>query len=327
MNRRWVQPDLRDGIIDFVRKWSEKTELASGRLVGWIGIGSSKYFDWKKRYGKVNEHNGWIPRDHWLEDWEKQAIVDYYVDHPDDGYRRVTYMLMDADIVAVSPSSAYRALLEANALRRWSRKPSRKGKGFDQPTKAHQHWHVDISYVNISGTFYYLCSVLDGYSRYIVHHQIREQMKEADVEIILQRACEKIPGQSPRVISDNGPQFIAKEFKQFLRVKGMDQVRTSPYYPQSNGKIERWHQSVKRECIRAKSPLCLEDARRIVAQYVEHYNNERLHSAIDYVTPLARLEGRHSEILAERERKLAAAREQRRLRRQQANEKPCKVSA
>jgi len=299
-----------------VREWSEKTELASSRMVGWIGIRSSKYFDWKRRYGKVNEHNAWIPRDHWLADWEKQAVIDYYLAHPDDGYRRVTYMMMDEDIVAASPSSVYRVLAQADVIRRWERKPSRKGKGFVQPLSPHQHWHIDVSYVNICGTFYYLCSILDGYSRYIVHHEIREQMKEQDVEIIVQRALEACPDIHPRMISDNGPQFVAKDFKQFLKLKGMDQVRTSPYYPQSNGKIERWHQSLKRECIRPKTPLSLADAQRVVAGFVKHYNTERLHSAIGYITPVDKLHGKEKALFAERDRRLQAARERRAVNRQ-----------
>jgi len=204
-------------------------------LVGLIGISRSKYYAWRKRYGKVNEHNSWIPRDFWLEAWEREAIVEYCAKHPRNGYRRLTYMLMDADIVAVSPSSVYRVLKDAGLLSRWNRKPTRKGDGFIQPLKAHEHWHIDISYLNICGTFYYLCSLLDGYSRYIVHWEIRESMTEKDVEIITQRAREKFPGVNPRIISDNGPQFIAKDFKEFIRISGMSHVKTSPYEKSSGG--------------------------------------------------------------------------------------------
>ena len=87
-------------------------------------------------------------------------------------------------------------------------KSSSKGRGFDQPTAAHQHWHIDISYINLAGTFYYLCTVLDGYSRLIVHWSLEETMTTAEVEIVLQAARERFPGAAPRVISDNGPQFI-----------------------------------------------------------------------------------------------------------------------
>ena len=172
----------------------------------------------------MNEHNAWIPRDHWLEAWEKAAILDFEWRYPLEGYRRLAFMMLDEEIVAVSPSSVYRVLKEADRLQRWSRKPSRKGTGFDHPQKAHEHWHVDISYINVVGTFYYLCSVLDGYSRSVVRSEIRESMKEVDVEVVIQRAREKFPDARPRIISDNGPQFIAKDFKEFVRICGMTHV-------------------------------------------------------------------------------------------------------
>lgn len=306
---------MRDGVVDYVRYWSGRTSLPATCLVEWIGMGRGKFYQWRGRYGKANEHNAWIPRDFWLLDWEREAIISYFKGHPDEGYRRLTYMMMDADIVAVSPSSVYRVLSGAGLLRRWNGKPSQKGTGFVQPLKPHEHWHVDVSYINICGTFYYLCSQLDGCSRYIVNWDIRKTMTEADVEIIIQRAREKYPDVKPRVISDNGPQFIAKDFKEFIRICGMTHVRTSPYYPQSNGKIERWHQSLKRECIRPGTPLSLMDARRLVAGYVEHYNNIRLHSALGYVTPRAKLEGREKEIFTSRNHKLEEARETRKQRR------------
>jgi putative transposase len=307
---------VRDEVVDFMQTWSDKTELPKTTLVDWLGIGRSKFYDWSRRYGKVNEHNAWVPRDTWLEEWEKRAILDGYARHPLDGYRRLCYLLLDADIVAVSPSSVYRVLKAAGVLARWNCKPSKKGTGFQQPLKPHEHWHTDVSYINIGGTFYYLCGVLDGFSRYIVHWEIREAMTQREIEIILQRAREQFPEARPRIISDNGPQFISKEFKEFIRISGMTHVRTSPYYPQSNGKIERWHHSLKTECIRPQTPLSLQDARRIVDRFVQEYNDRRLHSGIDYITPKDKLEGRAEALLAERERKLDAAREARKKKRQ-----------
>tara|TARA_B100001971_G_C17811767_1_gene344437 strand:- start:65 stop:505 length:441 start_codon:yes stop_codon:yes gene_type:complete len=136
-------------------------------------------------------------------------------------------------------------------------------------------------------------------------------MTESDVELVLQRAKEKYPDSRPRIISDNGPQFIAKDFKEFIRVSGMTHVRTSPYYPQSNGKLERWHKTLKGECVRPGSPLSLQEARELVERYVQHYNEKRLHSAIGYVTPMDKLEGRENRIFQQRDKKLEEAREKR----------------
>jgi transposase InsO family protein len=301
--------------VDYIAHWTGRTELPARRLLSWLGLGSSKFHQWKQRYGQANEHNGRVPRDWWLEDWEKQAIVDYHDRHPLDGYRRLTFMMLDDDVVAVSPASVYRVLRAAGRLDRHRFSPSKKGTGFVQPLAAHLHWHVDVCYINVAGTFYFLCTLLDGYSRYIVHWELREKMEEADVETIIQRAREKFPEARPRIISDNGPQFIARDFKVFIRLAGMTHVRTSPYYPQSNGKLERWHGSLKRECIRPSCPADVDEARSRVARYVDEYNHVRLHSALGYVTPADKLNGLETVIAADRDAKLEAARERRAARR------------
>ncbi len=270
------------------------------------------------RFGKVNEHNAWVPRDHWLTSDERRAINTFARNHPLEGYRRMTYMMLDADIVACSPSTVYRQLSRAGLLAGQTPLPTKKGTGFQQPLTPHQHWHIDICYLNIAGTFYFQCSILDGFSRFVVHHEIREKMAESDTETIVQRARETFPGTTPRIISDNGPQFIAKDFKEFIRIAGMTHVRTSPYYPQSNGKIERWHRTLKGEGIRPSVPLSLDEARRIVGNYVNHYNTIRLNSAIGYVSPRDMLEGRQQEIFDRRNQKLADARLARAERRARA---------
>lgn len=226
-------------------------------------------------------------------------------------------MMLDQDVVAVSPASVYRVLRKAGLMDRFNRGKSKKGTGFGQPTKPHDHWHIDVSYLNINGTFLFMCSILDGCSRSIVHWEIREKMEETDIEVILQRAREKFPSAKPRVITDNGPQFVSRDFKAFIRVAEMTHVKTSPYYPQSNGKIERYHRTIKSDCIRNRHIGSLEEARSVVAQYVQHYNEVRLHSALGYVTPATKLAGQEKAVFSARDRKLEAAREQRRQRRHQ----------
>lgn len=316
MKDRWVPHDLRDEVVDFVADWSEITELPIRAFLTWLRLSPAKFYRWKQRYGQANEHNGKVPRDFWLQAWERQAILDFQEKNPLEGYRRLTFMMLDQDVVAVSPSSVYRVLRAAGRLDRWNRAPSRKGKGFGQPDASHRHWHADIAYVNVGGTFYYLISVLDGYSRFLVHWELRESMTEADVEIVLERARQRFPEAQPRLISDNGSAFIARDFKIFIRIAGMTHVRTSPYYPQSNGKLERFHRTIKADAIRRFEPSDPEQARRVVGRFVEHYNHVRLHSAIGFVTPADRLAGREHEIWKARDQKLERAREERRINRQ-----------
>jgi hypothetical protein len=146
-----VAHDTRDSVVDFIRYWSTLTELAVGCFVRWIGISPRKHLLWHARYGLSNQHNALIPRDRWLEDWEKRAIIDFYHLHPLEGYRLITFMMLDANVVAVSPASVYRVLRAAGLIDQRGRKPSRKGTGFLQPLAPHDHWHIDFSYINIAG--------------------------------------------------------------------------------------------------------------------------------------------------------------------------------
>ena len=312
--------------MDFVHRWHERG-FDKKCLVTGLGIGMSKFYAWHDRYGKANEHNGKVPRDYWITESEKSAIIEFYRTHATEGYRRISYMMLDKDLVAVSPATTYRVLANAGLLKRWNEaKPSLKGTGFVQPLKPHEHWHIDISYINLCGTLYYFIGILDGCSRFMVHWDIRASMTEDDVALVIERAKEKFPGVTPRIISDNGPQCIAKDFKEYIRLSGMTHVRTSPYYPQSNGKLERFNRTMKHECIRPKTPVSLDDALQLVAAFVEYYNNSRLHSAIGYVAPVDKLTGKSEEIFKARDTKLEAARATRKLQRQALMQAPVAIN-
>jgi transposase InsO family protein len=304
-------------VTDFLHHYQSLTGIAAGRLLGWMGLSPRKFHRWRDRYGKANEHNALVPRDHWITPQERQAIIAFAGQYPLEGYRRLTFMMLDRDVAAVSPATTWRVLKAAGIIGARNLPPTRKGRGFVQPLSPHDHWHVDFSYVNIGGTFYYLCSVLDGCSRSILAWDIRPQMKEADAEIVIQRARERFPQARPRIISDNGPQFVAKDFKEFIRLWQTSHVFCSPHYPQSNGKLERYHRTLKEQAIRAKTPLTLADAKRVATDFIDHYNTTRLHSAIGYIAPQDRLADRHLEIFAARDKKLETARQIRRNRRQQ----------
>ena len=114
--------------MDFVTKWSATTELPATRFAAWLGVARGKYYAWKNHYGRAHEHNGKIPRDHWIEAREREAILDYFDAHPLDGYRRLSFMMLDEDVVAVSPSTAFRTLRDAGRLDRFNGRPSKKGR-------------------------------------------------------------------------------------------------------------------------------------------------------------------------------------------------------
>ena len=310
----WVPHDVRDQVMDFVRCWSEKAEIGVGRFIAWLGVTGSKFYDWQQRYGCVNEHNGWIPRDFWLELWEKEVIIDFHLKKPLEGYRRLTFMMLDAGVVAVSPASVWRVLQQAGLLSRWKGKPSRKGTGFEQPLQPHQHWHIDVSYINLCGTFYYLCSILDGYSRSIVHWDLRESMKEADIEVIRTRQGEVSGGQT----ADDFRQRTAAHRSRFQGVHshlGYDARAHLAVLSAVQRKNRTLAPITETGVIWPLTPLTLDEARRLIQTYVDRYNTVRLHSAIGYVTPQDMLLGHQAEIYAERDRKLEQARRLRQLRR------------
>jgi transposase InsO family protein len=147
----------------------------------------------------------------------------------------------------------------------------------------------------------------------IVAWDIRSTMREIDSEIVLQKARETYPEARPRIITDQGSQFKSREFKSFIAQWQASHVMTSPYYPQSNGKIERFHQTLKDHAIRPLTPLDLDDAKRITGDFIEYYNTTRLHSAIGFIAPKDRLEGRQCAIHKARDKKLDEARKRRKI--------------
>ncbi|MDQ7053643.1 MAG: IS3 family transposase [candidate division KSB1 bacterium] len=301
--------------------WKERTGIAITQLLIWLQLSTGKYYAWKKRRklgptagGMPRGSDRVIPKAHWLLPWEVEAIVEYRLQHPTEGYRRLAYMMLDADVVAVSPSSVYRVLKKRGLLlSRW-RHTRAKGSGFIQPTRPHEHWHLDISYINYKGTFVYLMALIDGYSRLVVHFAVKLSIEALDVEIFIEEAREKFPSENPILITDNGPQFIAKEFKTYLQIVGITHRRTRFFYPQSNGKVERFIQTCKNESVRKQSFIDLEDLIEQIAAYIEYYNTQRLHSALGYITPLDMLEGRQQEIIQVRKQKLLKAQEMRKNR-------------
>jgi transposase InsO family protein len=239
--------------------------------------------------------------------------MSFFRQYSDESQSGPMSIRLDRDVMAVNPTSVYAVLLAQGWIGHRALKPSTQEQGFVEPLKAHEHWHVDMSYVNICESYYFLCSILDGYSRLIVHWEIREQMTEADMEPIVQRALEKYPGVHPRIISNSGPQCIAKDFKEFIRVIELSLMRTSPYDPQSDGNNEQWHRTLTADSLRFSSALSFEDAHHIVEHFVTHYNTVRLHNTIGDVTPWRKLSRREKDLDAGWDQELEQTREHRKI--------------
>jgi hypothetical protein len=238
-----VSEQRRGVIVQFVGYWTGKTALTAKWMARKIDLPYGKFLRWRKRVNGAGADSEpaakakAIPKSHWLLPEEIEAIVGYCRKNPGHGYRRLTWMMTDADVAYASPSSVYRILKSRNLIDLQEPKSSRKGKGFIQPKAPHKHWHIDFSYFKIGSVFYYFIAVLDGYSRSILAWDLRHQMTETDAEIVVQRAKERFPQATPRIISDRGQQFQAHDFKRFVTEIEATHVMTSPYYPQSKEKV------------------------------------------------------------------------------------------
>lgn len=305
-----LSEELRSEILYTITYWAGKTGLRAKKLTQWCDLPYQKYIRWRKRACSPVNPKKILPKSHWLLPDEIEAIVEFARKHPGHGYRYLTWLMTDEDVAYASASSIYRILKKHDLLQKKKGKPSSKGKGFRQPKRPHQHWHVDFSFFKIGSVFFYFIAVLDGYSRAILAWDLRLKMEERDAEIVIQAAKEAHPEATPRLISDRGSQFRGKDFQKFVCEIEATHVMTSPYYPQSNGKLERFHQTLKDYAYK-KLPLDLEDGKRIIGEMISYYNEERLHSSIDYVTSYQCLNGFREQIVSQRKVKHQQAAAQR----------------
>ena len=288
-----------------------------------LDLPARTYHRWVSLSGKKPRPEGILPKGHWLLPEEREKILAGKRQHPTVGGVRLAFMMLDQGVVAVSPSTVFRVLKEAGMSSQWTLPEGRKAsrKGFHQPKRPHEHWHTDIAYINLRGTHYFFLSVLDGYSRSIVHWDLRMSMTTADVEIVIQKALETLPkgASKPRIISDNGPQYLSIEFRTYLRDQEVVHSRIRVGHPQSNGKLERFHKTIKSECVRTQALGGFEEAKRVIGAYVHEYNHERLHSALNYLTPSDYLKGEEhiNQRLEARKNTLEKARLERRQKQNQ----------
>jgi transposase InsO family protein len=281
-------------VVQTVQFLKEKARFPLRHAVRLIGLSGRTYFRWARTKGKVARPAGTLPRGHCLLSEEGAAILAFKRRRPQIGYQRRTWMMVNAGGVAVSPASVHRVLQEAGLLTVWTREAGKEDRqGFVQPTCPHGQWHTDIAYLNIRGTHYFFRSVLDGYSRLIVHHEIRLAMETRDVEIVMEEALGTLPKdhRRPRPITGNGSQYLSGEFKSYLREREIGHAPTRVRHPQSNGKVERFHKTLKSGCLRQTALPQLEEDRSLISRYVEEYNTWRLDASLKNLTSSDDLKG------------------------------------
>jgi transposase InsO family protein len=301
-------------VLAVVERTVERAGWSVRRILKRLGVTKGRYYEWRKRAAAERLVDAPCLAPSWaaILPEEKEAVITYALKHPKDGYRRLAWMMIDEDVAYLSPSSVYRVLTDVDLLYRWKRSRS-AGEAPAEAQAPNERWHTDIMYLRVADTWYFLVSVLDAYSRYIVHWELLTSMRAADVRLAIQQAVEK-SGAKPEIVTDNGSQFTAKDFRALVHQFELQHIRIRTYHPESNGRIERFHRST-RDALSEQDLGNLTRAREILSRWVEHYNGERLHAGLHYLPPAEYYSGNPDARLEERRTKL----EEGRRRREAAN--------
>ena len=291
-----------------ITRYEAKTGLPVKDLLQYAGIPQRTWREWQLRRGIQTKHNNNVPRTYHLTPEEVMSIVGYCTGNALKGYRVQCWEMVDKNVAFVSCSSVYNVIKRHNLGKKWAEAVEMKKVGFEQPKKAHEQWHIDFSYIKVAGAFYYFLGILDGYSRRMLAWMLCQNMEGINAEILVAQAKELYPAAvKPRIISDNGSQFISKDFQELLSLLEYEHTLTSANHPQSNGKLERFNRTFKSEHVRRTAYVNYEDACIRMANWIAYYNSERLHSAIWYLTPDDVFYSRTADRLAERKEKLHTA--------------------
>jgi len=310
-----IPDEIRGLILADIPVQMRRTGYSLNRILEWFGIKRSVYYDWLKSRKRPTEAPlappATVVRVNGITPEEEQKVIRYRREHPDVGYRKLTWMMVDEDAAYLSESSVYNILSAHGMLYGWAR-PDSEGAEKEyrhKPKYPHHHWHTDIAYIKIRNVFYFLIMLLDGFSRFLLDWELMTDMTGPSVELFIQRAKEKYPYAHPMLIHDNGSQFISHDFKRLVTRLEIQSVPTRRNHPETNGKIERMNKTVKSEAIRPNSPFSYAEAGEILNEYGYQYNYQRLHAGINYLRPADMFFERGNKILRERNQKMLLGRQ------------------
>lgn len=292
----------------------EASHLPTRQTLKMLGIPSSTYYDWYARWsdGGLDALTDRSPRP-WsvwnrIPDKVREDVVDFALEHEDLTPRELAVKYTDEKRYFVSESSVYRILSAEDLITAPAHVVIRAADEFrDKTTRPNELWQTDFTYLKVIGWgWFYLSTILDDYSRYIIAWKLCTTMRAADVTDTLELALaasgcsDATVVQKPRLLSDNGASYVAADLAEYLEDKGMDHVRGAPHHPQTQGKIERWHQTLKNRVL-LENYFLPGDLERQIGAFVNHYNNHRYHESLANLTPADVYHGRGAKILKMRE--------------------------
>jgi putative transposase len=293
----------------------EDSKLPVKRTLEELDVNRSTFYEWYRRYqeegydGLRNKTTG--PRRFWnrIPEHERARVIEVALEHPEKSPRELAWHITDTEGYYISESSVYR-ILKANDL---VASPayivlSARDKFPDPPKRIHELWQTDFTYFKIVGWgWYYLGTVMDDYSRYILSWRLSDTMRAEDVRELLDDAIRKTGASGvrvrhmPRLLSDNGACYVSGELQKYLRNRGIKHIRSAPYHPMTQGKIERYHRSMK-NVITLQNYYLPGELKGEIDDFVEYYNNRRYHESLDNMKPVDVYMGKDRELREERRR-------------------------
>jgi len=292
----------------------EESELSVRRTLNELGVSRSSFYRWYKAY-RDDGYEGLVarnksPRQFWnkLPESVKEQCLEVALEHPELSPRELAWHITDQHEYFISESSVYRLLKQYDLITSPAYILLQASDKFHTPTKRiNELWQTDFTYFKIVGWgWYFLSTVLDDYSRYIISWKLTTTMSADDVKLTLDDAIEKtrvdqvMVKHRPRLLSDNGPCYLSKELREYLDEQKIEHTRGAPYHPQTQGKIERYHRSMK-NVVKLENYYYPWELEKAIRQFVDYNNHQRYHESLDNVTPADMFYGRYEEIMGRRQ--------------------------
>lgn len=292
----------------------ENSDMSVKKTLKELGVNRSSFYQWYRRYEEAGYGGLAAKKPQTRRFWNKipkaeaEEVVTIALNRPADSPRQLAWHITDTRGYFISESSVYRILKEYDLVPSPAYIVMAASDSFKHPThRVHELWQTDFTYFKIVGWgWYYLGSVLDDYSRYIITWKLFTTMAATDVKELLDVAVERTGVHQvavrhrPRLLSDNGPCYLSGELDEYLREQGMTHTRSAPYHPMTQGKIERYHRSMKNE-VKLQHYYMPGELEQEIGRFVEYYNNERYHESLNNVTPADVYFGRNERIETKRE--------------------------